>query len=262
MPFDKQSSAAQTVFVTGCRFFLAMLAFVAAHPVLPALAQDSEAEQKPAPVKDDSPREETVPSTSDYLIDRPDYQPGVPYYLTVKSRWATGLRFSIAKVPVPGAIGNTFQFYLERMFPFLGEGYLCGGIHVGTFPLYTQNVEPDPHVPSPNYGNAIAGAQLRYQLKFTKDPLIVPTGAIEWEFYRIKANEFDDTTLNGTDLGLSFGLMINAGFIDRLTERDAHNSLGLTRAYITAELRTANLNNSLFSLVGNYWLWGLRLELR
>lgn len=223
----------------------------------PAIAGSDYLEPSPTPTVEILNGEEVVSSPSDKLVDRKDFEPGSPYYLNIRSRWAVGFRFALTKIPVPGALGNTFQLFGEYMIPFWSFGYISGGVHLGSLPL--QLVSAD--LPYPNYGNSIMGAQVRYQLKFSKAPLIVPIVGFEWEFYKIKESSTNDNILSGFDFGLSAGVMINMGFIDRITERDAHNSIGLTRAYATFELRAANLNNTLFALAGNYWLWGIRLEL-
>ncbi|MBS1958351.1 MAG: hypothetical protein JST80_02665 [Bdellovibrionales bacterium] len=236
-------------------FLLALTWLGAAQPVI---AGSSYVDPSPTPATEILNGEEVVSSPEDKVVDRPDFDPGSPYYLHVPSRWAIGFRFALSKIPVPGALGNTFQFFGEYMIPFWSFGYVSGGIHVGSFPLQL----PSADVPYPNYGNSVMGAQARYQLKFSKAPLLVPIVGFEWEFYKIKESSTNDNVLSGFDFGLSAGVMLNMGFIDRATEQDAHDSIGLTRAYATFELRAANLNNTLFSLAGNYWLFGIRLELK
>lgn len=202
--------------------------------------------------------EETVSADTDDLVDRPDFVPGEPYYLHVPSRWAFGFRAAISGVPTASALGNTFQLIGEYMLPTGKIGYLSGGVHLGTFPLYA----PSAQIPYPNYANSLLGAQIKFQLKFSQSAVIVPTVGLEYEFFQIKENDFDQNQLSGSDFGYSVGLMLNMGFIDRLTERDAHQSIGLTRAYLTLDLRSANLNTSLFTLSGNYWLIGFRMEVK
>jgi hypothetical protein len=192
------------------------------------------------------------------ILDRADYDPTHPYYQSLNPRWALGLRVAIQKFPVPGALGSTFQLYGEYILPFQQIGVFSIGPHVGSFPLYA----PETGIPYPVYENAVAGAALRYQLKVTTNQWVVPTMAIEWEYYRIRQNNVagDNSQLTGSDFGLSAGLMLNLSIFDSVTARDGYQSLGLLRSYLTMELRSANINNALFSLSGNYWLFGLRME--
>jgi hypothetical protein len=231
--------------------FLFLLAFLIAAPCtfIPFANANGVPTATPAADTDYYPPDESI-------LDDPDYDPSHPYYQSIKPRWALGLRAAIHEFPVKGALGTSFQLYGEYMFPFQKFGAFSIGPHIGSFPLYA----PDTGIPYPAYENALAGAALRYQLKFMTNQWIVPTMALEWEYYRIKESAGNNNQITGSDFGLSAGVMINLAVIDPLTARDAYQSLGLLRTYFTIELRSANINNPLFSLVGNYWLFGLRLE--
>jgi len=190
------------------------------------------------------------------ILDDPNYDPNHPYFQSIKPEWALGFRAAFHQFPVSGALGTTFQVYGEYLLPFQNIGVFSIGPHFGSFPLYA----PETGIPYPTYENAIAGAELRYQLYFMTEQWVVPTMALEWEYYRIKASDVGNDQLTGYDFGVSAGIMINLGVIDSVTERDAYQSLGMVRSYLTIELRSSNINNSLFSLSGNYWLFGLRME--
>lgn len=200
--------------------------------------------------------EETIESTGVSVLDAPDYNPDVPVYDRTKPKWALGLRAAVHKFPVEGALGSAFQIYGEYILPFQAVGVFSLGPHIGIFPLYA----PETGIPYPEYENAIAGAAFRYQLKLVEGQWLVPTFAVEWEYYRIRETTLNQNQLTGSSFGLSGGLMLNLSFIDRETARDAYQSLGLVRSYFTFELRSANIDNELFTLTGNYWLFGLRME--
>ena len=191
------------------------------------------------------------------ILDDPHYDPSHPYYQSLRPTWAFGLRAAFSKFPVKGALGNTYQIYGEYLIPYQDFGILSFGPHVGSFPIYV----PDAGIPTDQFQNAVAGAALRYQLKFMTNQWVVPMAALEWEYYRIKESLGNDNVFTGSNFGLSAGILINLGILDEVTSRDAYQSIGLLRTYFSAELRSVNINNSLFSLTGNYWLFGLRMEI-
>ena len=191
---------------------------------------------------------------SDFLIDHPDYDQENPHYRRLPSRMAFGFRCAIYGIPYHDALGSTYQLFGEYVLPWQTLGSFSLGMHVGSFPLYA----PQAGIPNRQFENAIAGAIFRYQFRYAYQQLIVPTGALEWEYYRIQKSAAG--SISGSDFGLSAGLMLNLGFIDRETEFNAYESIGLVRSYFTSEVRTANLKNDVFVLNGLYWLWGIRLE--
>ena len=195
-------------------------------------------------------------SDSDFLIDQPGYDPKYPSYLKTPSRMALGLRAAINGFPHPSSLGSLYQFYAEYVFPWQKAGSLSLGALFGSFPLH----DADSGIPGRHYDNAVAGALLRYQFRYTPQQFLVPTASVEWQYYRINEPALSANPISGNDFGVSGGLMLNLSFIDRQTAFDAYKSVGLVRTYFTGEVRSCNLSNEFFSLSGLYWLWGIRLE--
>ena len=232
----------------------------------PAWAQEPPAEYDPAYQHYLNPhaeqaQESDAPSLEDQdlnqlRVERKDYDPDAPYYHKLPSKWAFGFRIALYGFPVSSALGTSIQLYGEYSLPWQKLGIWSIGPHIGSFPLYAPNTP----IPYPEYENALMGLALRYQFKYFPNQLLVPTAAIEWEFYRVQVT--DTTPVTGADLGFSLGMMINLGFLDEGTARNAFDTLGLLRTYLTLELRSANISNSVFSLTGSYWFTGVRFEFR
>ncbi len=201
-----------------------------------------------------SPTPASTPIES--VLDAPGYVPGEPQYQKIRPSWAFGFKFGLNRFPIETAIGTKFSFFAEYILPFQNMGLFSIGPQFGLLPIEVANAG----VPTGNYENISGGAILRYQLKVVENQWLVPTAALEWEYYRIKESDFNSTQLMGSDFGLSAGLMLNLGVFDSETARDGFQSIGLLRSYATVEIRTTNISNELFNLSGNYWLFGLRLE--
>ncbi len=193
---------------------------------------------------------------SDFAIDQPDYDPHFPSYRRLPSKMAFGLRAAIYGVPYTAALGSVYQLFAEYILPWQKLGSWSIGMHVGSFPIYA----PGTGIPNRQYENGIAGALIRYQFRYSAQQLVVPTGAVEWEYYHIKSSPTNDQ-VNGNDFGISGGLMLNLSFIDSQSWFEAYKSIGLVRSYFTAEVRTCAIDNATFTLSGLYWLWGVRLEI-
>ncbi len=154
-------------------------------------------------------------------------------------------------------MGQVYQLSAEWILPFQKWGLFSVGGHLGSFPLSA----PQSNVPYPIYENGIGGLQFRYQLKLSKYPIVVPTASLVAEYYRIRPYQDSPAVqASGMNLGLGAGLMLNLGFIDAVTAREAYASLGLTKAYLTAEIQTLSISSSVLSLSGTFYLLGLRTE--
>ena len=106
----------------------------------------------------------------------------------------------------------------------------------------------------------IIGGILRYQLKVFKNQIIVPTAALSFDHYRIPNGSSLIQMPNGNLMGFSYGAMLNLSWIDQVTARDAYRTLGMTKAYLTAEIYNTEFQNPVFSLIPEFYVFGVRLE--
>jgi hypothetical protein len=188
-------------------------------------------------------------------VDHEDLD-GLAAYKLVNPGYALGLRASFTQVPGNNALGSSEQFYYDRFLPWQKYGAITYGGHIGTLPIRV----PNSSVPYPYYANASVGVGLHYQLVYFHTQWVVPVIGMEWDYYRIKSSTNNTNQATGGNFGVSGGIMINLSMIDQITSRDAYETIGLVRCYLTAEVRTANFNNSTFHLSGNFWYAGLRME--
>ena len=189
------------------------------------------------------------------ILDKEEYDSTNPTYIHATSHVAIGLRFALHGVPGDSAIGDLYQFYAEWVLPFQRMGIFSVGGNLGVFALH----EPDTALPYPNYLNALLGGQARYQLKFTPNQLIVPTAEIELDYYRFLKPD-GQSYLSGINVSPSFGVFINMGWIDSVTAKDAYENIGLSKAYLTLEVKPMKLSTDYFSLSGAAYLFGIRTE--
>ena len=177
-------------------------------------------------------------------------------YAKANPHWAFGLRTAFLKFPTSSAVGSSYELFGEYILPWQKFGVFSFGPYYGFFPIYF----PEANVPFPRWSNLTAGGTVRYQLKLFTNQILVPTIGFDFNYFRVAA--VDDSFYTGTDSGLRAGVLINLGWIDEMTAKDAYTNIGLCRSYITAEIRTTNMsmNNNLVTLSGNFWYWGLRLE--
>jgi hypothetical protein len=203
-------------------------------------------------------------------LDKPDYNPDHDQYERSPSRYAFGLRLALDSFPILTASGNSYQFFGDWVLPFKAAGLLSVGAHLGFLPIVARN-SGVTGIPYPNYGSAMGGLQFRYQMLWTQNQLLVPTAAVEADYYRIVTNSVTTTDSNGKDttaitttsgmaLGVDLGLMINLGKIDGATARDAYQTISLTRAYLTLEWHPLKISNDVVDLSGNFFYTGLRME--
>lgn|GEM_PF-1794605 len=187
------------------------------------------------------------------ILDDPDYDPSIPWYQSLRSRWGLQFRTGIRNFPSTQASGNLYQVAFEWMIPFQKAGILSlggafGGIHNLQIGFTNQSISP------------MVGGLIRYQLKVFKNQPIVPTAAVTYDYYRIPNGGPFAQVPSGTLTGFSYGLMLNLTWIDQVTARDAYRSLGLTKAYLTAEISQPEFKNSVFVLKPTFYLFGLRME--
>jgi len=190
------------------------------------------------------------------ILDDPNYDPNLPWYQSLKSNWGIQIRTGINGFPSADGNGNLYLFSYEWMIPFQKAGIFSLGANLGLLPLQA----PTTSIVSSNLLNPFVGAQLRYQLKVFKNQPLVPTGALTYDYYRIKNNNPVLNFVSGFQIGYSFGLMLNLTWIDQMTARDAHRSIGLTKAYLTAEIFQSEFQNAAFYLNSRFYLFGLRTE--
>ncbi len=187
------------------------------------------------------------------ILDDPDYDPSMPWYQSLRSGWALQFRTALRNFPTSGASGNLFQLSGEWVVPFQKAGiFSIGGTFGGISDLQNgftaQQVFP------------MVGGVLRYQLKLFKNQPLVPTAALSYDYYRIPNGGSLSQMPDGSQMGFSYGVMLNLSWIDQVTARDAYRTLGMTKAYLTAEIFETEFQNSVFSLIPNFYVFGLRLE--
>jgi hypothetical protein len=187
------------------------------------------------------------------ILDDPDYDPSMPWYQSLRSGWALQFRTAIRNFPTGGASGNLFQIGGEWILPFQKAGLISLGLNLGTIVDIQTNT-------GPNRVSPLVGGMLRYQLKVLKNQVIVPTAAVSFDHYRIPNGSSFTQMPNGNVMGFSYGIMLNLSWIDQVTARDAYRSLGMTKAYLTAEIFDADFQNSDLSLIQPFYVFGLRLE--
>ena len=64
----------------------------------------------------------------------------------------------------------------------------------------------------------------------------------------------------GSGTSFSAGLLLSLGWIDRETAKEAFQTLGMTRAYLSAELQSTSFNNTVFNREALFYLFGIRFE--
>jgi len=194
-------------------------------------------------------------------LDRPDYDPDHAFYQIAPSRWAMGLRAAINAFPFNSAVGNSYQLFGEWVLPFQNMGLFSLGGHFGSFPINTSGQNLATYIPV-NYSSMMGGLQFRYQFRYSKFQLFVPTVAIEPDYYAIRlgSNGPNTTTTTGIIFSFDAGFMINMGWIDRDTARDAYQTIALTRSYLTFEIHPLSISDSNISVSGTFFYSGLRLE--
>jgi hypothetical protein len=191
----------------------------------------------------------------DYIIDRPDYITGEPWYQIAKSSWSVGLRVGLDDFPSSTAQGDLFQITGDWVIPWQALGVFSIGPQFAILNLREPVVGTiqDPL-------NVMLGATLRYQLKFMKNQPIVPTGAVSWDYYRLKSAFPVAPYATGNGISFSAGVLLNLGWIDRETAKEAFQSLGMTRAYLSAEVQSTAFQNTVFSRDALFYLFGIRFE--
>jgi hypothetical protein len=191
----------------------------------------------------------------DYIIDRADYITGEPWYRTAKSSWSFGLKAGLNGFPSSGAQGDLFQLTGDWIIPWQSIGLFSMGPQIAVLNLGSPVVGTvsDPL-------NLMVGATFRYQLKFMKNQPLVPTAALSWDYYRLKSAFPVAPYATGSGISFSAGLLLNLGWIDRETAKEAFQSLGMTRAYLSAELQSQSFKNTVFSREATFYLFGIRFE--
>jgi len=193
-------------------------------------------------------------------LDREDYEDH-PTYQIAPSRWSIGFRGALDSFPIKTAIGNSYQFFGEWVLPFQSFGLFSFGAHFGTVPINNGSHNASPiYIQYPNFLSVMGGLQFRYQFRYARDQLIVPTASVEWDSYRFIVSDDRSEDAIGSVIGFSAGLMINIGSIDKDTAREAYSSLSLTRTYLTLEIHPLQITTPTLALSGNFIYMGLRLE--
>jgi hypothetical protein len=191
----------------------------------------------------------------DFIIDRPDYVPGLPWFKAAKSTWAMSLRVGMDGFPASHGNGNLFQLTGDWIIPWQAIGIFSVGPQIAVLNLQdpVQGVESDPV-------NLMAGVTLRYQQKLFNFQPIVPTVALSWDYYRLKSTFPVAPWATGSAFSFSAGLLLNLGWIDQNTAKEAFQSGGMTRAYLSAEIQKTPFKNQVFRLDATFYLFGLRFE--
>ena len=190
-------------------------------------------------------------------VEREEYSEEQQHYQMAPSRWSVGFRMAQDSFPTKAALGQLFQFYGEWMLPFQKVGLFSVGAHLSSFPIRARNTQ----LPYAIYENMLNGLQFRYQYKFSANPLLVPIAGLSLDYFRIRRNQLSpDVQLSGITFGLGAGIMLNLGFLDSSTAREAYQSINLTKAYLTAEIQTVSASTDLINISGNLYLFGLRTE--
>ena len=203
-----------------------------------------------------------------FLLDAPIAQSDEMYdshptrYELTSPHSAFGFRAAANGFPMSSAIGNSYQFFGEWIAPDCSKGLFSLGLHFGLMSLASTVSSSVDSI------GTLGGLQLRYQFVITNRQLLVPTVSVDADRYDLKlgAGQTDSIgnvatgTLSGYTVGLSAGVMINIGAIDRETAKDAYANLGITRTYLTLEVHSLDISNSGISLSGNLFYTGLRFE--
>jgi len=235
--------------------------FFAAFTVFLCLTQTGMADESTRQNPDSSGTTAKAPLDSPHstqggsILDDPQYDPTIPWYQSVKSQWGIQLRMAQNRFPIQEGNGNLYQLGIEWMVPFQKIGIFSIGVNGGFLKL----VAPTTSL-SNNLFNPIVGGQVRYQLKFFSNQPIVPTGAVTYDYYQLKNSSPVATNASGSQLGLSYGLMLNLSWIDQVTARGAYQSLGLTKFYLTGEIFQSEFTNAVFYLNSKFYLFGIRAE--
>ena len=191
----------------------------------------------------------------DYIIDRTDYITGEPWYQTAKSTWSLGFRAGLDDFPGSSAQGDLFQISGDWIIPWQTLGLFSVGPQIAVLNLKSPVVGTvsDPL-------NLMLGASVRYQLKIMKNQLLVPTASLSWDYYRVKSAFPVAPYATGNGISFTAGVLLNLGWIDRETAKEAFQSLGMTRAYLSAELQSTSFKNTVFTRNAVFYLFGIRFE--
>jgi hypothetical protein len=191
----------------------------------------------------------------DYIIDRPEYQDGSPWYQTATSSWSFGFRAGVNRFPAPRANGDLYQLTWDWILPWQSIGAFSIGPNLALF-----NPELTPAAISSSPLNLMAGVTLRYQAKWFLNQPVVPTASVAWNYHRLKSAFVVAPYATGSGVSVAAGLLLHLGWIDRHTAKEAFQSLGMTRAYLSLELEKTNFQNQVFSLDALFYLFGVRFE--
>jgi hypothetical protein len=186
------------------------------------------------------------------ILDDPDYDPSIPWYQSLKSSWGVQFRTGFRNFPAAGAAGNLFQISADWVVPFQRAGIFSIGPTLGGV--------KDLPVGITSQSVLMAGGLLRYQLKIFKNQPVVPTAALGFDHYRIPNGAPLAQMPDGNQMSFSYGIMLNLSWIDQVTARDAYQSLGMTKAYLTAEVLQTNYENAVFAGSPVFYLFGIKLE--
>lgn len=187
--------------------------------------------------------------TSSYALEEK------PLYQLAKPSWSFGFRAALADIPFNTALGNTYQIFADKII-FSKSGAMLLGIHGGLIPFKVKgSVTPEASIT-----NWIAGGHLRYQFAFSNNQIIVPVVGAEYEIFSLKKAVGMQERLMPTAFGFLAGLMVSLSWIDNMTARDAYDSIGLVRSYLTLEVRTTSFTTETFDASGAYYMFGVRLE--
>jgi hypothetical protein len=223
-------------------------------------AAQANIEPDPVPASEETENNEKNVASNDEnddrpLMDREGYDHTLPIYENVNPKFAFGFRAAFHRFPVKTGVGNSYQLLGEYLLPAQSFGILSGGVHLGVLPLQDAALT----IPVTN-SNGIAGFQLRYQLKVFKQQWLVPMIDWEYHFTWLTARAGDTGKMTDYSTGIGYGIWLLLNPFDGTTARDAYQSLGAVRSYLTFEVLPLKIDNPLFELDGNLYMLGIRME--
>jgi hypothetical protein len=206
-------------------------------------------------------RADDNPDDNSSILDRPDYNSDYHQYQLAPSHWSIGFRGAISAFPFSSFAGSSYQLYVDWILPFQKSGLFSVGLHYGTFPINSSVTNAYGNtIPYPNYLSQMGGFQFRYQLRYWKNQLIVPIVGVDVDYYDLVIGGGIEDRATGLLVSPDFGVMLSLGVIDDVTARDAYQTIGMTRTYLTLEAQPFSLSATNVSFSGTLFYMGLRFE--
>ncbi|MFZ9595837.1 MAG: hypothetical protein ACO3A2_07130 [Bdellovibrionia bacterium] len=213
----------------------------------------------------DTPSPPLSPSPPGQIEKR---DPRIPRFYDYKPQWGISLNYSPAAfggralAPQQGSLQATaFSIVTEFQPRFIQSlGVLGIGTALSIYPILGQPSEASPLNPSA-FSIWSLGGQVRYQARFFRQQVLVPSVAYAWEYLTYYFNDGPEGHLLLS--GPVYGLWLLLNWIDPSTAAHFFIDYGVARTYLIFEardVRSSQENLNIQSVRGFSYFLGLRFE--